>query len=332
MRRQRAATLSAVLCLGLITAALGDDTMATLGVGGLVFQHSKEIRMLKEDLYISPKQVRIHFEFVNATSKPVETIVAFPLPRLDEIKWTNSSLGTTTNDPMNFVGFKTKVNGKPVAMQVEQRAFDGSGHDVTALLNRYHVPLNPVISGVDPTKGLPVAAVRALADAHLLSDMTDQEPAWIVGTNFWWRQTFQPGKVVEIDQSYQPITGESYDVKDGGDQSEQLVMYSFLQVAACPDARTRAAFQAKLAATPVCETGDCAASTIRYYTTDYVLTTGNDWNGPIGTFHLTLDKLKPANILSTCWDAPLIRTGPTKFESTIHDFAPRKDVRIVVVE
>jgi len=63
-----------------------------------------------------------------------------------------------------------------------------------------------------------------------------------------------------------------------------------------------------------------------------VLTTGSNWAGPIGTFHLTLDKLKPSNILSTCWAAPLVKTGPTTFESTVRNFSPNKNLSILVIE
>ncbi len=61
----------------------------------------------------------------------------------------------------------------------------------------------------------------------------------------------------------------------------------------CPNASTFAALKRKFAATPVCKTGLCKDSYIHFYTTEYVLTTGNNWDGPIGTFHLILDKLKP---------------------------------------
>ena len=66
-------------------------------------------------------------------------------------------------------------------------------------------------------------------------------------------------------------------------------------------------------------------------TTDYVLSTGNNWKGPIGHFHLVLDKLEPANVLSLCWDTALVRKGPATFESTSESFAPKGDLRILVL-
>jgi len=68
------------------------------------------------------------------------------------------------------------------------------------------------------------------------------------------------------------------------------------------------------------------------YTTDYILSTGNNWKGPIGHFRLTLDKLKPGNVISLCWDGKLKRTGQTTFEDTRSDFAPKSDIKLLVLE
>jgi uncharacterized protein DUF4424 len=63
-----------------------------------------------------------------------------------------------------------------------------------------------------------------------------------------------------------------------------------------------------------------------------VLSTGNNWKGPIGHFHLTLDKLKPDNVLSLCWDGALRKTGAATFEDTRENFAPKSDIKLLVVE
>jgi hypothetical protein len=65
-------------------------------------------------------------------------------------------------------------------------------------------------------------------------------------------------------------------------------------------------------------------------TTEYILSTGNNWKGPIGRFHMTLDKLKPENTLSICWNG-LKKTGPTTFEFARTNYAPDRDVRMVVL-
>lgn len=223
-----------------------------------------------------PASARPTSEGLNVTSKPVDTIVAFPLPNLDEQEWYNSELGTTTNDPVNFVGFRTLVDGRAIRMRVEQRALGADGRDATALLNRCHVPLNPAVvfralDRQDPLRLLSSAGARALLAAHLITDTTDRMPTWTTRTNFWWRQRFDPGRTVEIDQSYQPITGEYYDVKVGTEQNVQNSLDSDLDADTCPNARTRQALRAKYASKPVCQSGDCLASYVRFYTTIKIL-------------------------------------------------------------
>ena len=68
------------------------------------------------------------------------------------------------------------------------------------------------------------------------------------------------------------------------------------------------------------------------YQTDFVLKTANNWKGPIGHFQLSLDKLKPDNVLSLCWGGDLKKTGPTTFESTRENFAPERDIRLLVLQ
>src|ERR1700742_2746255 len=100
-----------------------DDSSAALGAGGVVVTQAADIRMAKEDLYVSPKKVRIHFAFVNDSARDIDTIVAFPLPDIDMNEFTESPIGTVTDDPVNFVGFTVSADGKPVVPTVEQRAF-----------------------------------------------------------------------------------------------------------------------------------------------------------------------------------------------------------------
>jgi Domain of unknown function (DUF4424) len=62
-----------------------------------------------------------------------------------------------------------------------------------------------------------------------------------------------------------------------------------------------------------------------------VLKTANNWKGPIGHFRLTLDKLAPDAVLSLCWDGALKKAGATTFEGTRDDFAPQRDVELLVL-
>jgi hypothetical protein len=313
----------------LSTQSFADDSSAALGAGGVVLTQTADIRMAKEDLFVSPKQVRIHFEFVNDSAKDIDTIVAFPLPDIDTNEFTESPIGTMTSDPVNFVDFAVLADGRKIVPQVEQRAFY-KGRDVTDIVKRAGVPLNlndPKFS--DIMEKLPKAQRKILEDADLGDSESgaEEHPHWLVRTKFWWHQTFPAHKTVILDHSYQPVTGQSfftaYDLKGDPKQAD------YYATNYCLDPAARASLAARIGGKDASmEDGGMMLA----FATDYILISGNNWKGPIGHFHLTLDKGKPSDILSLCWDGELKKTGPTTFESTRENFAPKRDIRLLVLE
>ena len=312
----------------LIVAApsFADDSSAALGAGGIVLVKNTPVRMAAEDLYVGPKAVRIRFTFVNDTDKDVETIVAFPLPDIDTAEFWGSGIGTVTDNPVNFVGFKAVVDGKPVPFKVEQRAIL-KGKDVTALIASTGAPIDPVAGeGYRKLDKLSSDKRKRLLDAGVAEgDAEEFVPQWLVRTKFYWTQTFPAHKTVVIEHSYQPVTGQSFFGRDDT-KSKSLTNnmdYCFddatkAKIAAMSDARLKAQVD--------------NGGYLNAYWTDYILKTANNWNGPIERFHLTLDKLKPENLLSLCWDGELKKTGPTTFELTLINFAPTRDIHLLVLE
>ena len=57
-------------------AGLANDTMSTLGAGGLIFIETEDVKMASEDLYVSPSAVRVKYQFTNNADHDVETLVA----------------------------------------------------------------------------------------------------------------------------------------------------------------------------------------------------------------------------------------------------------------
>jgi hypothetical protein len=311
--------------------ALADDSTAALKAGGIEFTKAPDIRMASEDLRISPQAVRIRYEFANDSDKDIESLVAFPLPDIDTQEFYVSPIGQTTKDPVNFVGFHATANGKPIAVQVEQRAIF-QGKDVTALVKSVGVPINVIINenwhkldGLAPDKKK-VLERTGIAEA----DGPDQEhPKWTVRTRFYWTQHFPAHKTVVIEHDYQPVTGQAFftptdaDAKPGGGDDYWKKKY-------CMDAGTVAKLKA-MGAAAAKRHGD-NGSALEAYSTDFILKTANNWKGGIGKFHLTIDKLKPDNVLSLCWAGDLKKTGPTMFEFTAANFHPTQDLAFVVIE
>jgi hypothetical protein len=310
-------------------AARADDSSAALGAGGVVLTRSADIRMADERLTISPKAVAIRFEFVNDTDQAIDALVAFPMPDIDTSEYSESALGATTDDPVNFMGFKVASDGAPVSAAVEQRAFV-KDRDVTAAVRAAGLPINPINqAGFQKLQALTPAQRKILTDAGAaeVEDPSDTHPLWTVRTRFYWRQHFPARQPVVLEQSYQPVTGQAlFGAEELAAKNEDAAYYarSF-----CLDAGTRAVLSKMIAQAKAADPQ--AGGYLAAYTTDYVLKTGNNWKGPIGHFHLTLDKLKPDNVLSLCWSGALAKTGPSTFEFDAVNFAPTQDISLLVL-
>jgi hypothetical protein len=318
------------LAAAAIVAAPGyaDDSSAMLSAGGIVFTKTTPVRMVAEDLYVSPNAVRIRFEFQNPTSRDVETLVAFPLPDIATWDFAESAIGTVTDDSKNFIGFKAMIDGKPVAVTVEQRAFL-KNKDVTAQLVAAGAVINPVTDGgYEKLAKLSKEKKKALIAAGLAEgDGADEfYPQWIVKTKFYWTQKFPHQKTVVIEHSYQPVTGQSFFTTAYHKRTDKKL---FGDIDYCIDERTWATLAARTGGNGKPDEGTRLMNT---YETGYILSTAANWQGPIGKFHLTLDKLKPDNILSLCWDGELKKTGPTTFEFSKDNYAPKRDINLVVME
>jgi hypothetical protein len=62
-----------------------------------------------------------------------------------------------------------------------------------------------------------------------------------------------------------------------------------------------------------------------------VWSTGSTWSGPIGTFRLTIDKGRPENLVSFCWDGEVTKTSPTTFEMEARDWWPPYDRELEIL-
>lgn len=315
-----------------LSAARADNSSAMLAAGGIQFTKAPDVRMAREDLYLSPKQVRIRYEFANDSGKDVDTLVAFPMPDIDQWNFYEEPIGTVGNDPVNFMNFKVVADGRNVPVQVEQRAFVDN-RDVTDIVKSVGLPIDVLVGGgIDKIDHLPAAKKKILEKAGIAeADAPDQEhPKWLVRTKFYWTQHFPAGKTVVVEHNYVPVTGQTFfsteDLKpgkpaEGGGNSWQTDY--------CMDPVTLSTIR-KLLAAPR-PTGQDAGM-LNIYSTGFILKTANNWKGGIGTLHLTVDKLKPTNIMSMCWAGDLKKTGATTFESTLTNVQPKSDIKFVVLE
>src|SRR5262245_44338745 len=143
--RSKLATL--LLIASFLTCSIGlyssraNDSAAELSVGGLTFTRSADVSIESEELKITPELVTVRYVFRNNAANPVNLTVAFPLPDIDLSEADNYAI--PIGDPLNFLGFETRVDGKKISLNINQRAVLG-GKDVSAVLRGLGVPLLPI--------------------------------------------------------------------------------------------------------------------------------------------------------------------------------------------
>ena len=132
----------AAVAVALLAAApaLANDSTAEIKTGGLVLTRTDAISMDSEQLFISLDEIQVAYRFRNRTEEDVDTIVAFPMPDIQYNPYGDTALPDLKSD--NFLGFSATVEGQPVAVELEQRAFAGT-LDVTDTLKEAGVPLFP---------------------------------------------------------------------------------------------------------------------------------------------------------------------------------------------
>jgi hypothetical protein len=322
--------------------AFANDSTAELATGGLVFVRSDVIEMRSEQLSMSPSQVQVTYHFFNKSDQPVTSLVAFPLPDItvDNPDW---NVAVPTEDPVNFVGFATTADGRPITTQVEQKAY-ALGVDRTALLQQLGVPLAPQLKATDDAlDALPQDKWQQLISLGMAEideygtgpDMKMQqhlEPRWTLKTTYYWTQTFPAGQEIVIQHRYKPSLGTSVgtevgapisggDAQFAADQKRRLVEYTkkYCMDAAFIDAATKA--QAALKA---------KKAYLGEERLDYILTTGANWAGPIADFTLTVDKDKPDNLLSFCGNG-VKKLSPTQFQVHYTNYEPTTDLGILIL-
>jgi hypothetical protein len=311
------------------SSAFANDSTAELATGGLAYITTDAVEMRSEDLRISMDEVRVRYEFVNTSDQDVTTLVAFPMP---DIKGDIDFLvAVPVDDPENFLGFQTTVDGQPVESKVQQRV-SALGVDQTTLLQSLGVPLAPRGQAArDALERLPQEQWNELISLGLVAPEEYDSgkgwerhpvPVWLLSTAYYWEQTFPAGETVVVEHRYKPSVGSTAGVSFGyeASQDEPWVKEYFLKYC-IDDAFLRAYRKTK---TP--DGGD----TYFENRIDYILTTASNWAGSIGNFHLVVDKGAPKNLVSFCGEG-VKKTGPTTFEMTKTDFYPDKNLAILIL-
>jgi len=325
--------LTAATAFALAAPALANDSSAELKQGGLVLVHNPGVEMRSEDLFISQTAVKVRYRFLNTTGRDQAVTVAFPMPNIT-VEGPDDNISIPTQDPENFLGFSTRVDGKPVAARIEQRVFS-KGVDQTAYLRSLGVPLAPQIEATGKALDRQPKAVqeRLLKIGLAIPDDFDAgkgwerhlQPTWTLRTAYYWDQVFPAGRELSVEHDYTPSVGETSGTAIEADWFRTSPDYKRVKDRYCiDDAFLAAVAKAKRAVGP-----DRQAFFEKRI--DYVLSSGGNWKSPIGDFRLVVDKGRPDALVSFCMDGAT-RLDATRFEVRKTAFRPSQDLSILILE
>jgi len=327
------AALAGAFALCVAAPTLANDSTAELTTGGLVLAKSADIEMRSEDLAISAKEIVVRYRFFNRAVRDVTTTVAFPMP---DIVWDgpDTNIAVPAPDSPNFLDFRTMIDGQPVTAGNEQKAF-AKGVDITARLAALDVPLAPQSDKTWKTldtlksadKDALVKAEIAIPDDYDVGKGWEHHlaPNWTLKSSFFWTQTFPAGRELAVEHRYRPSVGETTGTEVGSTtiDPQEAKRYATLY---CVDQDFVAG--ARKAQKP--DASGSFAAPLFERRIAYVLTTGANWAGPIGDFHLTIDKGEPDSLVSFCADG-VKKIAPTMFEVRHANFTPTRDLNVLIL-
>jgi hypothetical protein len=327
--RLGALVLSLAVAASILPAQANDST-AALAAGGLVYVPNENIEMQSEELFISMDEIRVRYSFENHADHDIPTLVAFPMPDIQGS--IDFMVSIPLDDPVNFLGFRTEVDGQPVEPKVQQRA-SALGVDQTELLQSLGVPL--ALHRDETRKALDALAQpdkdRLVALGLAAIDEYDNDgngmvkhlaPNWLLSTVFYREQTFAAGGKLVVEHRYQPSVGRSAGVSFVAPEAQSEPWFELYRQKYCMDEAFLKAARAHN--TP---DGDNAMVENRL---SYILRTGGNWAGPIASFRLVVDKGAANNLVSFCADG-VKKISPTQFEVVKTDFDPQQDLDIMIL-
>jgi len=334
MRKLTIAFLAAGAVAIAATPAHANDSTAELATGGLIFVHNDNVEMVSEDLSISAKEVNVRYRFFNKSDQDVTVLVAFPMPEI-RVEEPDQDIALPTEDPVNFLAFTTTVNGKPVAIEVEQRVI-AAGLDRTQLLRTLGIPLAPHLQVTNealdrlPRDKRDELLRLGLAEIEESDDGKGVQkhlaPRWALQTTFYWEQTFPARAETAIEHRYQPSVGETVQTSLGDPAAMKEDWFEEYRDKYCIDKDFLAALERARRAARSRNGAPFSEQRIAY-----ILKTGANWSGPIRDFRLVVDKGDADSLVSFCGE-DVKKIGPTRFEMRKINFTPDNDFAVLILK
>ncbi|MGE3919269.1 MAG: DUF4424 family protein, partial [Hyphomicrobiaceae bacterium] len=286
------------------------DTLE-LPAGGLVLIPDERIAVEAEEVVLSRSLVRVTYAVRSRSEAPLARIVSWPLPEIDANAIGDDVVVLPAGSPRDYSGVVVTVDGAAVPLSFEQRAVAFS-RDLTVLLEAAGLPLNPLATGVEEAlRSVPADRLAELEERGAIRrDDERLVPAWAVRTTAFWRQTFEPGRLLTIGLAYGPVTAS------GLWRPESLAT---LRETYCIDKGLEGAIAARIAKSP--------RGLVAHRLT-YTMANSPGWSAPIPSFRLAIEKSGFETLIASCWEGLRV-VGPTLVENVRRDFHPGDDIRVL---
>lgn len=339
----RHSTIIGAVCAAVLFAQPGvaNDSMAGFAVGGLELRQTDAVRLLREDLHITMDEIRIDYVFRNETDEPVTGIVAFPLPPVGGDDWFEG-YALPQSGRMDYVGFRTLVDGEPVTMTPEHRiTLDGVDRTADLLAIGVHAVAVHNWEILELARREWTAEQEAALQAQGFVDETGR-PRWVLQSTYWREQSFAPQTEVRVSHRYHPVSGGSVDSWFPGrdpslprddpqtaEQAEARAQYAAMRdemrARYCVTPEDEARMHAQLAG----ETGVIGQAIFFSAEVDYILSTGANWRGPIGAFNLVVEAPEDWDFAFLCLPG-VQRISQSRLEFHAENFVPTQDLSIYI--
>jgi len=329
----RAAAIT--LVAGVCAPAFANGVISEFPAGGLVFKEAANIAIAREDLYLSLREIKVHYVYRSDATDTETHTIGFPMPMVPVNggpDYLGGSDAAALGDMRNYMDFRVSVDGKPLEAKLHEFAWI-DGKDVSAELIAAGVPLIPDFTeegGDAPFAGVDKAVLDGLIakgyfQTYEGSDYLD--PLWDYQSVYEWEQDFAPGET-EVEISYVPLNGYPGDIGgtyEGGAEYDDPKTVKVNNFWYCIDDAMVKAIQKRKAK------GDTGYEVV---TQGYITTSGNFWKGPIEEFTLTVDKHDTAEGMT---DAALVAFCPldakkvsdTQFQWSTTNYEPERDISVV---
>jgi hypothetical protein len=315
-----------------------DDSAASVAAGGLVARRETRIVMANEVLKISPQKVVVDYDFRNDTDESVTTEVAFPIPPYE------NSPDQYAPKVLSFSDFKLAINGTPVRVAAEARAFL-RGREVTDTLKASNIDIASFghwdADNETPEDFLRLSKAEQGRLVRLgLFSSDDPWGNWTVHLQYHWTQVFPPHSTVHIRHEYSPAGGselmpratieKALGVKKQPGASTATPEDSSLLASFCPDSLTLHAVENSMSSAT-----EADRSFAHPYWVDFILKSANTWRRPIESFTLVVERGTPdesgdTTLVSFCspQNAPVKKLHEDQFSVHLSNFIPKADLHI----